>query len=926
MKKIPLMLKTIFSALMLFSAAALPAEEEISPLTHWKNGYENFDRGEQCRGRGHYIDALNAFKAARANYLAVKQARPDWNLKLINARIESCDIEIAKMESLITPSASGSAPASGTSRKSDALPEKTPSFDSTAQELEEYKNRLFKALVELEDVKKEAAQIRKSADNVQNLMREYRTLQGKYDTLKQSYDALKKKNPSEIPPETAKKLLDMKITIEMMNRKFEAAGKEFEATRTALQRSENEAASLRRQLAGKNSENQENEAELKALREFKRTSAAAANKQLEELAAMKQLNADLQKELAAEKEKFQAISRKLASPSASTVAENSELRNRIIAKDREINALKRTVSALQSDLREQMLEYNLLKTTVQSLDNSRKKLEEALLIQRDDYEKKLKNNRTEAGKNAALAAEKEALSQEVANWMKKCASLEKRFETLSVSGKQLSDTLAAENKQLADELAKLKTDMAMLRSENTTLSAENKAVSDESRAVRVKLLAVTADLRELKKLKTDHAALLKELALLRQAKQQFDREQADFTRKRAELARYETLQKELTAQQKKNQSLLDANAKIQQLADQQKQQISALQSENKKLATRPQSPPSPASPAAANDSAPASPVTALNIAAARAERKGDTAAAIESYRQVLKLAPGDFQANSRLGRILLKQGKFAEAEPLLVRAKNRYPGNFELILDTASALIGVKNAGGAIAVLQELGPAASRNADCLILLGKAKMLSGDTAGAFEALKTADQLRNDDGGILLLLAKLSGDEQQGAAFYRRAKQLGNFTDPELEKRFANINEETNDTLKFLKQAAGEAERERNFDTAVWYYRQLLEMDSKNHGAKSSLAALLAYRNENEGALQLLHDQPDNKENCLIRAAAYASLGNYTEADKFLAQASRQNDKGKWKKRYLLFSLISAMPDRLRLAAPKATVAGFEAFQK
>ena len=90
------------------------------------------------------------------------------------------------------------------------------------------------------------------------------------------------------------------------------------------------------------------------------------------------------------------------------------------------------------------------------------------------------------------------------------------------------------------------------------------------------------------------------------------------------------------------------------------------------------------------------------LAAQLAESEGDHEGAIGEYRKVLAADPASVQAAGGLARILIHQGKFAEAEPVVRQALQQLPNDPNLMAELATALSGEGKTQDAIAQLEAL--------------------------------------------------------------------------------------------------------------------------------------------------------------------------------------------------------------------------------
>ena len=206
-------IKSALLAVILLSAIpSLLLGAPFSPWDAWRQGYTMFEKGQQQRDRGSYRRALQYFESALESYESVRKARPDWNQKIIQGRIDDCRKAIAAVKLQLNDASGDIFPQTSTGEK--AKPTVPPasdlpagierqaypqifisSDDSTAPrggatlsgaeieaqraelnklrtENERYKNRLLQTMVELDDLRRQLAQNKSSAEEVSNLLEE----------------------------------------------------------------------------------------------------------------------------------------------------------------------------------------------------------------------------------------------------------------------------------------------------------------------------------------------------------------------------------------------------------------------------------------------------------------------------------------------------------------------------------------------------------------------------------------------------------------------------------------------------------------------------------------------------------------------------------------------------------------------------------
>ncbi|MBX3027015.1 tetratricopeptide repeat protein [bacterium] len=95
----------------------------------------------------------------------------------------------------------------------------------------------------------------------------------------------------------------------------------------------------------------------------------------------------------------------------------------------------------------------------------------------------------------------------------------------------------------------------------------------------------------------------------------------------------------------------------------------------------------PHPPAAIVPAAPLGPPSALAAEGMRLEDENDFAGAGARYQEALAADDGDRQARLRLGLLLFKQAKWADAVPIMIRAAGENPDNGELLINLGTALL-----------------------------------------------------------------------------------------------------------------------------------------------------------------------------------------------------------------------------------------------
>jgi tetratricopeptide (TPR) repeat protein len=272
---------------------------------------------------------------------------------------------------------------------------------------------------------------------------------------------------------------------------------------------------------------------------------------------------------------------------------------------------------------------------------------------------------------------------------------------------------------------------------------------------------------------------------------------------------------------------------------------------------------------------PRRPAERERLAGEQAER--DLARLADGYAFRLTVDPGSFEANSRLGHILVGEGRAAAALPYLEAARRRRPDAWSVLHNLGVAHTGLGAYGEAVgyfraALARNPGYAATHQslATALALVGR----PGEAIAHYEAalaLRPDADAHNNAGVLLVRLGDLAAAERH----YRAALVLRP-DDPE-----AGTN------LGLLLSRAGRA------DEAIVAFAGVLDARPDHAPALQGLAGLAARRPDRAGALTALeHVRAAQAAGRDDRAAlharlglALAELGRPAEAERHLEAALR-----------------------------------------
>lgn len=908
----------LLSAAMFISLAAA----QFSPWDAWREAYNSFERGEQLRAKGEYVQALEEFRSARSQYARVKEARPDWNQKIIEARLADCDQAIAAVGKLLGESGTartGAASASGASEISSAADAGEVAF--LKKELEKYKEKLLESMVEIEELRRRLAQSEASAGEVTNLLRDQRVMQEKYALLEKRYQALERQalEPDTRNAELRNQLIEEKLNSEVVARKLQLAEgrikkleEEAEAhadgRRTAELRTSEATETLRRR--------ERELGELQKLRDAEALRLSSLQQQLEtaqagmaEAVRLRNEGAAAMATLQKQLEEALASGGSSASLNAKLNDENNQLRESLAEAEARVTEARDQIATLQSKQRELQLELVQVRETLQRFDETRKRLE----TENRDLQTALERERAAAELNSGelknLRERNQQLESDMQNWAARCEKLEKRLENRNQEDFKALTAADTERRQLREELNQLRDEAAGLRVQleqavKARAEAEGRESALNTEQLRLKTAAASAEaklheaqqrLAELEKMAPESAAIRKELAELRtnfQALQREDEENrkalAEYKKQSEQMAEtgrqlkdFRALQLDLVRQQRENEALAETNRKLEAVRTKLER---AQQDLLREIAALKKSGAPPVSGNNAPEMPEIEPVAAIPdpgtvgtpeelVAAGRqAETEKKTDVAIWNYKTALEIDPEHFEAAFRFGKLQLKRQEYAAAEALLQTARRQHPELKGVTILCAEAQIGQQKFGNALALLDPLRQAAPDDYAVLMPSARALAGSGRAAEAIELLRKAAALQKSEAAPWLELARVmlhdgTSTEQDAATAYREARNRGAAPDPELEPKLGKMLDEQRELTAFMTAAAAEAEAGGDWDSALWYYRQLAGLDPENRQLIAHIAFAQLAQGKNAAAEETLTlNQPDTPEGFLILALA------------------------------------------------------------
>ena len=680
---------------------------------------------------------------------------------------------------------------------------KLNSFESVRLELDHSKQRIRKLEMEKLEAERQAARARNLATGTQLLTAELESARKTADEMAKD-KALREMELARIRSKL-NEIPRLEAEIESLRSSKTSAGSQESVEYQQLKRISEKARIMSGNLSSLEKENDLLQQELKTLRGENASLRLRAAETIRLKDVVTRLS-DVSKNagnLTADQMQLLALKQKIAVLEADSAA----LQRVRINREKELQSgavLKEQLAAL----RKEAVQVNALRSENVVLKKQNSRLAELDETKKQLAQVKLEIFRLKSQAEAAERLRKQLLRAETAS-AEKQAELDRSQRQLATAGELKKQLLAQKQ-----ETSNLQIELARIRSEN-----EN---------IKLQLLRFDTLKRELDNQKrltaqlADAKGLEKDLA---QAKLKL----AEFDQVKSELARVTRYNNELTAIRQRLESELAARPTAED----------RLRDQLDMISTRPTGKPGDF------------------IASGKiAEADGSVELAIWNYEQALAIERNNAQASGRLGNIMLERGNYRRAVELLSNARAVDPGNAGLACAAARAYIGQKRFGNALAILAPL--AQRRGDDYLVqmLLGKALAGSGDKKQAEVRMKMA--IRKAPADVFaprIEFAKFLVESDvrrldEAARIYESARVDGAAPDIDLEPKLGGRLDERREVSGFLANAAREAEKNNDWKTAGWYYKQLVELGREKE-RYLLLQAFAQYKNGNSSqALELL----------------------------------------------------------------------------
>ena len=247
-----------------------------------------------------------------------------------------------------------------------------------------------------------------------------------------------------------------------------------------------------------------------------------------------------------------------------------------------------------------------------------------------------------------------------------------------------------------------------------------------------------------------------------------------------------------------------------------------------------------------------------------AVKRGAVEVALFHYRKILELEPDNRTAVRELGLLEAGRGNRGAARELLARSYGWDGLDLAVVKAYAGLLLAEHQPGNALSVLA--GAVEKNPEDYDLLYMKASAL-GETGEVDASQKLFNQLlllKPDRPeayeGLAVLLAENFADRlEEAAQYYNKSRENGGGLNRYLESALADYLAKDDETVEFLYSAAADAEKSGDWESAMWFYVQLTELEPTRDLAKLNLAwTLLEQKDYAEAAARASEvDTPTGK---------------------------------------------------------------------
>jgi len=491
--------------LLVGSCFALPlsgAETlESSPWVGWRKAFQAYDQAEVYKNDRNYEQALVYYTRGRDYFAAIQRNFPNWNSKVVSARIELCEKSINDMRDRLGKGGSRSSRKNdnyssdepskqSTERKrgkrsgSSDLPEKSSSrlYLEMQSEIDQYRVRLRKALSEIDSLQVKLRQSEAKVRDVESVLRENRLLQEKYSMLEMQLKELQSKTSGVDRERYEAQLLSLKQANDKALQRIAALESELKKKDQEYSESRLELAQERKKILDLTNETRRLQREIDLLRV--RAAAADENKKL--AFRIKELEVELD----GKNKRIDQLLKLLSDSTSSGNAANKALSDEVKRLQAQVEQLRRN-AALESELRRRISELTAAESELQkqlAAASENMRLRNIELQATRLSEEKLNKELAKSRQNYKTLQERAVvLQKEINDLTNRYNDLEQRYQDRIKSNSLEAEKLNAEKLALQKELAALKVqnnnNKAQLEKVTRQLAADEQLLKDSRKTI-----------------------------------------------------------------------------------------------------------------------------------------------------------------------------------------------------------------------------------------------------------------------------------------------------------------------------------------------------------------------------------------------------------------------------------------------------------
>ena len=228
------------------------------------------------------------------------------------------------------------------------------------------------------------------------------------------------------------------------------------------------------------------------------------------------------------------------------------------------------------------------------------------------------------------------------------------------------------------------------------------------------------------------------------------------------------------------------------------------------------------------------------------EGNGEMDRALESYRQVLNVDPGQSELASRVAALLIRQEDFPQAIDVLKDSIKANPNNAEPYRQLAFIYAKyLKKTDQAIDYANRAIALNPRDIDAYHHLVEIELAAGEEKKAFEVLDRAAKVRTDDANFWIRLGKL-----YAVILYKPDSPLKPDELKRVNEIFKKAAEHANDDPAVLKDVADYYASSQQLKEAIPLYLRVLELQPDDANAREKLATGFILTNQRGKAVEML----------------------------------------------------------------------------